>query len=194
MPDCASRTPSSRIALGTSRLRSAGGGLDQAQAVRFVQAAFDLGVTTFDTANIYGQGDAERALGVALASRRDSVCLSTKVGYEMPAVVSGARALKPFVRMMATRLPIVRRASQALRGRAGNGRVEDVGALTVAARESLARLRTDHVDVLYLHSPERVTEPLVAFLSDAVSSGLCRKAGVAVADVDVAREWARTGV
>ena len=52
--------------------------LDRTRAV--VDAAFDAGVTLFDTANIYGNGGSERFLGQILKSRRDEVVIATKWG------------------------------------------------------------------------------------------------------------------
>ena len=54
-------------------------GIDDAQSTRAVQAAFDAGITTFDTAAAYGKGHSERILGAALAGVRTDVILATKV-------------------------------------------------------------------------------------------------------------------
>lgn len=51
-------------------------------AIRQIQAAVDLGVTFFDTADDYGQGFCERILGEALRGRRDGIVVSTKFGEE----------------------------------------------------------------------------------------------------------------
>jgi aryl-alcohol dehydrogenase-like predicted oxidoreductase len=57
-----------------------GGQIGEDQAIACVHAALDAGVTTFDTADVYHQGEAERVLGVALRGvRRDSVEVFTKV-------------------------------------------------------------------------------------------------------------------
>ena len=61
-----------------------GGQVEQDTATRCVQAAFDAGITLFDTADEYLQGTAEQVLGKALAGvRRESYVLSTKVFYPM---------------------------------------------------------------------------------------------------------------
>lgn len=60
--------------------------LDCTRAV--VDAAFDAGVTLFDTANIYGNGGSEQFLGTILADRRDEVVLATKWGGGEPAGVA----------------------------------------------------------------------------------------------------------
>ncbi|MCV2491831.1 aldo/keto reductase [Geodermatophilus sp. YIM 151500] len=55
---------------------------DEAEAVRTVQRALDLGVTFLDTADMYGPFTNERLLGRAIAGRRDEVVLATKFGNE----------------------------------------------------------------------------------------------------------------
>ena len=54
-------------------------GIDDAQSSRAIRAAYDAGITTFDTAEAYGRGHSERILGAALADVRDRVVLATKV-------------------------------------------------------------------------------------------------------------------
>jgi aryl-alcohol dehydrogenase-like predicted oxidoreductase len=54
-------------------------GIDDAQSTRAVQAAFEAGITTFDTAAAYGKGHSERILGAALAGVRTDVILASKV-------------------------------------------------------------------------------------------------------------------
>ena len=54
-------------------------GIDDEQSNRAIQAAFEAGVTTFDTAAAYGKGHSERILGAALAKVRSDVNLATKV-------------------------------------------------------------------------------------------------------------------
>jgi len=49
------------------------------EAAALVHRAMELGVNTFDTAHIYGDGESERKLGLALEGRRDEVWLNTKV-------------------------------------------------------------------------------------------------------------------
>ena len=54
-------------------------GIDDNQITDAIRAAFDAGITTFDTAEAYGRGYSERILGAALADVRDRVVLATKV-------------------------------------------------------------------------------------------------------------------
>ena len=79
----------SPLGLGTARMGGLGWHDDLApqdpsqgkrDAVRQIQAAVDLGVTFFDTADDYGQGFCERILGEALRGRREGIVVSTKFG------------------------------------------------------------------------------------------------------------------
>jgi aryl-alcohol dehydrogenase-like predicted oxidoreductase len=72
------------IALGSWLTYSGGVGREQTEAC--TRAAFDAGITFFDTANVYGRGAAESAWGEILgASPRDSYTLATKVYFPMSA-------------------------------------------------------------------------------------------------------------
>jgi len=55
--------------------------IDQAQTQRVVDAALEVGITLFDTAEMYGDGDSETMLGRALGRRRDEVVIATKFGH-----------------------------------------------------------------------------------------------------------------
>jgi len=86
-----SRVKVSPLGLGTARLAGLGWHDDLApqdpsqairDAVRQIQAAVDLGVTFFDTADSYGQGFSERSLGEALRGRREGIIVATKFGED----------------------------------------------------------------------------------------------------------------
>lgn len=70
----------STIIMGTFQAgRDKWANIDDTQSAAAIQAAFDAGITTFDSAEAYGKGHAERILGVALKGVRDQVVLATKV-------------------------------------------------------------------------------------------------------------------
>src|ERR1043165_9809416 len=72
----------SEISLGSWLTYSGGVGLEQTRAC--TDAAFEAGISFFDTANVYGRGAAESAWGEILAGRpRDSYVLATKVWGQM---------------------------------------------------------------------------------------------------------------
>ena len=65
-----------------------------AQVIRLIHRACDLGVTLFDSADTYGNGRADRLLGLALAGRRGEAVLSTKIGYDHAADHGNQRGQK----------------------------------------------------------------------------------------------------
>lgn len=70
----------SQIGLGTWGMSGAfWGAADDAESIRVIHRALDLGVTLIDTAEAYGQGHAEEVVGKALAGRRQQAVIATKV-------------------------------------------------------------------------------------------------------------------
>ena len=77
------------------------GSVDDRESIRAIHRALELGVTYFDTADVYGCGHAERVLGKALQGRRDEVVISTKFGHTFDAAtqrVLGDAASPDYVR------------------------------------------------------------------------------------------------
>src|SRR6185436_4584740 len=73
----------SRIGLGAMTMAgiyTSGGGLDDAESIRTIHRALDLGVTHIDTAEIYGPFHSEELVGRAISDRRDQVVVATKFG------------------------------------------------------------------------------------------------------------------
>jgi aryl-alcohol dehydrogenase-like predicted oxidoreductase len=66
------------------------GEVDDGESVAAVRRAMELGVSFFDTADVYGAGHSEHVLGRALAGHRDEVVIATKFGYTFDA---GQRAI-----------------------------------------------------------------------------------------------------
>jgi aryl-alcohol dehydrogenase-like predicted oxidoreductase len=58
------------------------GDVNDAEAVRLMREAFDLGITLFDAADTYGNGRSEEQLATAFAAKRDQVVYATKFGYD----------------------------------------------------------------------------------------------------------------
>jgi aryl-alcohol dehydrogenase-like predicted oxidoreductase len=116
-----------------------------------VDAALDAGINLVDTADIYGgQGGSETQLGEVLEGRREHVVLATKFGMDM------AGANGPDWGARGSRR-YIRRAVEA----------------------SLARLRTDWIDLYQYHAPDGVTpiEETVDALDELVRDGLVRFVG-----------------
>lgn len=72
--------PVGAIGFGSMGLSGVYGSADDAESVRVVRAALDLGLTLVDTADVYGGGHNETLVGRAIAGRRDEVVLATKFG------------------------------------------------------------------------------------------------------------------
>jgi aryl-alcohol dehydrogenase-like predicted oxidoreductase len=72
-----------RIGLGAMGMSAAytGAGTDEAESIRTIHRALDLGVTLIDTAEIYGPYTNEELVGRAIRNRRDQVVLATKFGF-----------------------------------------------------------------------------------------------------------------
>ena len=65
----------------TRLLQTLGRERRQAEATRLVDVCLDAGVTMFDSADVYSEGQAEEILGQAIAGRRDRVLISTKGSF-----------------------------------------------------------------------------------------------------------------
>jgi aryl-alcohol dehydrogenase-like predicted oxidoreductase len=180
------------IGLGCVNLGSASRSQTLRSQVRLVHAAFDAGITLFDTANAYGAGSSEFVLGRALRDRRDSATIATKVGYVF-------RERRPIERRL---LPLAARL-KALRRRGGSGAPANSGgpsssyaqqdfspaSLRAAVDGSLRRLATDRLDVVQLHGPHETLPDALETLQDLVRAGKVRRVGVGAESVDDARRW-----
>ncbi|MGC4864161.1 aldo/keto reductase [Micromonospora sp. DT53] len=143
------------------------GEVDDAESIRTIHRALDLGVTLFDTASNYGAGHSERILGQALAGRRDDVVIATKFGN---------------VSEEATRRALGTDASPSFAVR--------------SLEDSLRRLGTDHVDLYQLHInalPVPAALDLVDTLEALVDQGKIRAYGWSTDDPTSAEAFAAAG-
>jgi aryl-alcohol dehydrogenase-like predicted oxidoreductase len=127
-----------------------GARIDAERTQQVVDAAIDLGVTFFDTADTYGFGDSEVLLGRALGTRRDDVVVATKFGMDMQGRNGpdwGARASRRYARK--------------------------------AVEASLRRLGTEHIDLYQIHQPDLVTpvEETLEVMNELVDEGKVRYLG-----------------
>ncbi len=143
--------PLSRLGVGCSRIGSFNNAAPLAEIRETLALALDLGVTVFDTADIYGQGDSERELGRVLRGRRDQAFVVTKAGKLFSAKMRLMAPLKPLLR------PLLHaaKAGGAVTARREGAMAEDFtpSRLAGALEASLRRLGSDHVDGFLLHSP-----------------------------------------
>ncbi|SOD63525.1 Predicted oxidoreductase [Streptomyces zhaozhouensis] len=141
------------------------GAVDDQESVRAVHAALDLGITFFDTADVYGAGHSERVLGRAIAGHRDAVVLASKWGNVFD--------------------PATRRS----------GATPDLRPAHVreALTATLRRLGTDRLDLYQLHindAPLDVGAELRDACEELVAEGLIRAYGWSTDDPERARLFA----
>ncbi|WP_162243951.1 aldo/keto reductase [Pseudorhodoferax sp. Leaf265] len=177
------------LVFGCSRLGSALTPLDRQASIALVRRAYDLGVRHFDTASIYGQGDSERLLGAALEPDRAKVSLASKAGQLLTPKQAALAHLKPLVRWLAARRGGLRQRVAQTRAQ-GVPRCFQPDFIERSLRESLARLRTDHLDIFYLHSPSPEVlgdAALFTRLAALQRQGLFLKLGVSCDDLQLAQ-------
>ncbi|MFD2352419.1 aldo/keto reductase [Nonomuraea ferruginea] len=68
---------------------------DKKEGEATIRRAHELGVTFFDTAELYGQGENERIVGAALAPVRDEVVIATKFGFDFTGTRQGGVDSRP---------------------------------------------------------------------------------------------------
>ena len=123
--------------------------LDEEQSRPFISRALELGITFFDTANVYSDGTSEEIVGRALRDmvRREEVVIATKVHGRMRPDANGAGLSR--------------------------------GAIMTEINNSLRRLGTDYVDLYQIHRFDSQTplEETLEALHDVVKSGKARYIG-----------------
>jgi aryl-alcohol dehydrogenase-like predicted oxidoreductase len=171
----------SEYGLGCARV----GGIFQSGSAGFLDLlsfAFDRGITFFDTADMYSQGESEALIGKALRGKRDRIVIASKAGYKLPTQRRLAGKLKPLLRPVIQALKIRRdRLPSASRGALSQDFSPKY--LRGAVEGSLKRLRTDYLDVLQLHSPPlEVIErgEYLSGLQELQRAGKVRYFGIAV--------------
>jgi aryl-alcohol dehydrogenase-like predicted oxidoreductase len=142
----------SELGFGCARIGGIFQGGGGGTFVDLLSAAHDAGITFFDTADMYSQGESEALVGQAFRGRRDRVVIASKAGYVLPGRRRLIARIKPLVRPLLRRLRIRRdQLPAAVRGTVSQD--FSPAYLERAVEGSLRRLRTDYLDVLQLHSP-----------------------------------------
>ena len=142
----------SELGMGCAAL---GGGLygrDDREVIATLEAAFEAGITFYDTANTYSAGRSERLLGRTFKSRRRRVFITSKGGivyHPVMAVAIGMKSwLKPVKELLRPMQARLNRAKYAFKhGDFSPRHIER------ALAGSLKRLQTDYLDLYQLHNP-----------------------------------------
>lgn len=149
----------SALGLGCMGMSEFYGPSDEAESIGTLHHALDIGVTFWDTADMYGTGHNEALVGRALAGRREAVVLATKFG-------------------------VVRGADGSFTG--VSGRPEYVHQ---ACDASLSRLGVDSIDLYYQHrvDPDVPIEDTVGAMAELVRAGKVRHLGLSEASAETLR-------
>lgn len=125
---------------------------DRQGAIALIRRAADLGVTLFDTAEVYGPLMSEEILGEALQGIRDRVVVSTKFGFDVDPVTGERRG-------------------------GTNSRPDHIRR---AVEGQLRRLRTDRIDLLYQHrvDPQVPIEDVAGTVKELIDQGKVRHYGL----------------
>jgi aryl-alcohol dehydrogenase-like predicted oxidoreductase len=124
------------------------------EAIKVIHAAYDKGVTFFDTAEVYGPFYSEEIVGEALASFRDKVVIATKFGFEVDPVTKERHGL--------------------------NSNPDYIKKVSTGC---LKRLKTDHIDLFYQHrvDPTVPIEEVANAVKDLIKEGKVRHFGLSEA-------------
>ena len=149
--------------LGCMGMSFAYGTSDHDEATATIHRALELGVTFFDTADMYGFGHNEELVGKALAGRRGDVVVATKFGIDLDGDAPGGRGVRG-----------------------------DAAYVRQACDASLARLGFDHIDLYYQHRPDTSVpiEETVGAMAELVAAGKVRHLGLSEASADTVRRAA----
>jgi aryl-alcohol dehydrogenase-like predicted oxidoreductase len=145
------------------------GGSDEAESIAAIQASIDHGVTTIDTAAVYGLGYSEELVGKAIKGRRDRVQIATKCGMRW----DSDEGSDPWQTKDRDRHDVVIRK---------NARPESV---LHECEQSLKRLGVEVIDLYQVHWPDTSTpvEDTMAALVKLKDQGKIRAIGVSNYDV-----------
>ena len=106
------------------------GKIEESEKVRLLEEAINLGITTFDTADTYGEGYGEEILAKALGHARHNIIIATKFGYDFYDSVERI-------------------------GHQERTQKFEPDFIRFACEQSLRRLKTDYIDLYQLHNPSR---------------------------------------
>lgn len=151
------------------------GGTNKKDAVEAIKASYDLGITSIDTAPIYGQGTSEKIVGEAIKGiPRDKVQIATKYGMRWD----------------------LAKGDFAFSSKDNNGKAIDIykyagkESIIKECEDSLRRLGTDYIDLYQIHWPDTTTpiQESMEAVSKLIKDGKVRYAGVCNYDAEQMKE------
>ena len=132
--------------------------IDDEEGLKMLKRAYDLGITFYDTADIYGKGKSEKLIAKAFKEMRNEVVISTKFGYD---IYSGVEQIGH------NELP----------------QKFDEEFVRFALQQSLSRLETDYIDLYNLHNPKMdaiQNDGVFRLLNQLIGEGKIRHYGAAL--------------
>ncbi|KXF79176.1 aldo/keto reductase [Paramesorhizobium deserti] len=153
----------SAVGLGCMGMSYAYGGQEEKDAIRTLHRAVEIGVTFFDTAEVYGPFENEKLVGKGLKEVRDRVVIATKFGFKIDPAKQGAEGIIGV-----------------------DSRPQNVKAV---AEASLKRLGVDVIDLFYQHrvDPNVPIEETVGAMAELVREGKVRTLGLSEASAATIR-------
>ena len=178
----------SRLGFGSSSVM---GGLGWRQSLALLETAYDAGIRHFDTAPMYGFGEAEKCLGEFLGRHRGEVTVTTKFGIPAPVSRPLVRVARAVIRPLVQTFPGLKKrlqrgvvaappTSEPAVDRAPNP-IFTVEQARASLESSLRALRTERIDVWLLHdvdSNDLKDDSLLRFMEDSVARGKIGTFGV----------------
>lgn len=141
------------------------GKVDDAESIRAIQCGIELGVTFFDTADVYGSGHSEKVLGQAIKGKRDRLVIASKFGFTFNEGTTEAL-----------------------------GQQADPDYISSCCENSLKRLQTDHIDLYQFHLGGYAIEKAAQVrdvLEKLIDAGKIRSYGWSTDGPDQARFFAK---